>query len=46
MKHYEILRPCLWFAKGQKIEIEKFKEYFTPTAIRSLLEYKYIQIIA
>jgi hypothetical protein len=42
--HYEILRPCLWFAKGDKVEIEKFKLYFTSTAIKSLIDYEYIKI--
>ena len=43
--HYEILIPCLWFAKGDKIEVEKFQEYFTPNAVKSLIQYEYIKII-
>jgi hypothetical protein len=45
MFKYEILRPCLWFAKGQVVEVNKFKEYFTPHAIKSLIEYGFIKII-
>lgn len=41
----EILRPCLWFAKGQVITYSKMKEYYTHKSILSLLEYKYIKIV-
>lgn len=45
MFKYEIIRPCLWFAKGEFVKVEKFKEYFTPAAIKSLLNYGYIKIV-
>jgi glutamine synthetase type III len=41
----EILRPCLWFCKGQVITYEKMSEYYTKKAIDSLLEYGYIKIV-
>lgn len=41
----EILRPCLWFAKGQVIPYSKMEEYYTHKSILSLLEYKYIKIV-
>lgn len=44
MTEYKILRPCLWFAKDDIITIEKLKEYYTEQAIRSLLQYGYIQV--
>lgn len=42
--NYEILRPCLWFCKGQRVKFEDFSKYYTPLAIRSLIEYGYIKI--
>ena len=44
MSKYEILRPCMWFAKGQFVECKKFQEYFTPKAIRSLINDRFILI--
>lgn len=44
MSKYEILRPCLWFAKGEFIECSKFQKYFAPNGIKSLIEYGYIKI--
>lgn len=44
MSKYEILRPCMWFAKGDFVPCEKVQEYFTAKAIRSLLEYGFIKI--
>lgn len=41
---YEILRPCMWFATGQFIPTEKFMEYFTSKAIRSLLDDGFIKL--
>jgi hypothetical protein len=43
--HYEILRPCMWFAVGDKVDFDKFQEYFTTKAVKSLVEYGYIKII-
>ncbi len=43
--YYRILRPCLWFAVGDKVPYSKFQEYFTPKAIRSLIKNKMIQIV-
>jgi hypothetical protein len=42
---YLILRPCLWFAKGEMVEVDKFQSYYTTKAVKSLLDYNYIQII-
>ena len=42
--YYLILRPCLWFAKNDKVACDKFQEYFTSQAIRSLIEDKFIEI--
>jgi hypothetical protein len=44
MFKYEILIPCLWFAKSEFVDCKKFQEYFTPQAIKSLIEYGYIKI--
>lgn len=44
-KYYEILRPCLWFAVGDRIEMNKFQEYFTPKAVKSLMEYGFIKML-
>lgn len=44
MFKYEILRPCLWFAKGEIVEVDKFREYFTSTAIVSLLNEDFIKV--
>jgi hypothetical protein len=41
-KYYLIKRPILWFAKDEKIPSEKLQEYFTATAIRSLLKFEFI----
>ncbi len=43
MKNYKIIRPCLWFARGEIITPEKLSEYYTSLAIGSLLKYKYIE---
>lgn len=40
----EIERPCLWFARGQVVELTKFLKYYTPHAVQSLEEYGYIKI--
>jgi hypothetical protein len=40
-----ILRPCLWFAKGDIIEQSKFLEYFTGNAIENLIKYEYIEYV-
>ena len=44
MSKYEILRPCLWFAKGEFVDCVKFQNYFTPLAIRSLIKDGFIKI--
>jgi len=44
MSQYEILRPCMWFAKGDFVECNKFQLYFTPLAIRSLIKDGFIRI--
>lgn len=43
-KYYLVLRPLLWFAKGEMIETSKMREYFTPKAITSLLKFEFIVI--
>jgi hypothetical protein len=42
--YYIVLRPILWFAKGDKVTPDKLNEYFTSKAIRSLLDYDFIVI--
>ncbi len=44
-RYYLILRPCLWFAEGDKIETKLFQEYFTQNAVKSLLKYEFISVI-
>lgn len=44
MIKYEILRPCMWFCKGEFIEVNKFQEYFTCKAVKSLLSDGFIKI--
>ena len=41
--HYMILRPCLWFVRGQKVEKEKFHKYFTEEALEQFFLYGYIE---
>jgi hypothetical protein len=43
--YYKILRPCLWFAKDDVIETNKFREYFTGKAIKSLQDFGFIKLI-
>jgi len=43
MKSYKMLRPCLWFARGEVIMHEKFALYYTSHAINNLLSYKFIE---
>lgn len=42
--YYLIERPLLWFAKDEKITHEKISLFFTPKAIRDLIEYEFIKI--
>lgn len=42
-EHYRILRPCLWFATGQKIPKAKVLDYYTEDAVSSLIDFKYIK---
>lgn len=42
--YYKIIRPCLWFAVGEKVPTEKFREYYTQTAVKSLIKYGFILI--
>lgn len=44
-RYYEILRPCLWFAENEKIDIDKINEYFTQKAITSLMDYGFIKLV-
>lgn len=43
--YYLILRPCMWFAVGDKVPCSKLQEYFTSKAVRSLIKDKMIQIV-
>jgi hypothetical protein len=43
-RYYKILKPCLWFAEGDKIDTEKFSQYFTQKAIVSLMKYQFIEL--
>lgn len=42
--YYEVLRPLLWFAKGDMVGIELLQSYYTMKAVKSLLDYDYIKI--
>lgn len=44
-KYYEILRPCLWFAVGEKIPTEIFTKYYTNIAVKSLLDFEFIKMV-
>jgi hypothetical protein len=44
-RYYLINRACLWFAKGDKIETTLFQSYFTQKAIKSLLNFGFIQVL-
>lgn len=37
MKQYKILRPCLFFYRGQVITSEQLQQYFTPIGISKLV---------
>ena len=41
---YKILRPTLWFCKGDEVEVSKMYEYFTAQGIKELIQYGYLQI--
>jgi hypothetical protein len=41
---YLIKRPCLWFATGEIVTVEKMQSYYTPKAIRSLINEGYVEI--
>ncbi len=41
---YEMIRHCMWFCQGQMIDTVKFQEYFTPGAIRNLLDEGFIKL--
>ena len=43
-RYYVIERACMFFCKGERVPTDKFKEYFTDTAIKSLLKYEFIKI--
>ena len=43
--YYEVLRPCFWFATGDKVPTEKFMEYYTLKAINSLLHFEFIKLV-
>lgn len=39
-----IIRPCLFFAKGDRIPLQKFREYFTEKSIESLSKDEFIRL--
>jgi len=41
---YLIKRPCLWFATGDTVTVNHMQSYYTPKAIRSLIQEGYIEI--
>lgn len=43
MKKYLILRPCLWFAKGDKVTHQKFCKYYTEKALQDLIDCDYVR---
>jgi hypothetical protein len=46
MMNYRILRPCLWFAKGDVVKDEKFWEYFKHKAVVSLLKDGFVEVVS
>jgi hypothetical protein len=42
---YEILRPCLWFCKGDKVEVKDLHGYFLQNAIDKLVEDEFIKLV-
>ena len=42
-KSYEIIRPLLWFCKGDIVTEKKLFKYFKKTAIEELITYSYIK---
>ena len=41
---YRILRPCLWFAKGDVVSYGKLLSYYTPSAIVSLTNDRFVEL--
>lgn len=44
-KHYKLLRPCLWFCKGDTVTTSVFNKYFKQAAIEQLIQYGFIELI-
>lgn len=40
---YKILRPTLWFCKGDEVSVDQFEKYFTHEALTQLINYGFIQ---
>jgi hypothetical protein len=40
---YLILRPTLWFCKGDEVSVKNFDRYFTQEALTQLINYGFIQ---
>lgn len=41
---YEVLRPCLWFYKGQEVHKSEIEKWFTKEAFDQLVECGYIEL--
>lgn len=44
-KYYKLLRPCLWFCKGDTVTSSEFNKYFKEAAIEQLIQYGFIELI-
>ena len=42
-KEYKLLRPCLWFCKGDTVATSEFNKYFKQAAIEQLIQYGFIE---
>jgi hypothetical protein len=40
---YEVIRPLLWFCKGDLLEVEQITKYFKDNAIEELIKYSYLK---
>jgi hypothetical protein len=40
---YIVIRPLLWFCKGDELEVEQITKYFKDSAIEELIKYSYLK---
>ena len=43
-KQYKLIRPCLWFCKGDTVTTSEFNKYFKQDAIEQLIQYDFIEL--